>query len=333
MGLLIQPFNLTTAMEILNSRPSSLSLALRFFASLGLASGAGILSTSGADYDASSIEWVLDAGLEKDRFEETVENRRKEGMRVVDIEQYRSGRSTKQAALWVKAMPSDEWDSQRGLTVVEFKEANEKNLKRGYVPVDIEVDRIGATLSFGGVWLKSNENFTTEMKFGMNDLMFSNLYGEMADRDYRLIDFEAYESNGKIAYAAIWKPKQGESARFYRGLSKDEFGSVSAQMADEGFRLVDIEGYTVDGKLTFACEWVSLEETQESHFGYHMMADEFYQKNAKMMTSGFRLTDIEAYDIGRGELRYAGSWTSAEKRVEAEPDKKKRMRDIFKRPG
>lgn len=291
------------------------------------------ISLQGADYDGSSIEWKLDAGLEKDRFEETLENRRKEGMRIVDIEQYRSGRSTKQAALWVKAMPSDEWDSKRGLTVVEYREANEKNLKRGFVPVDIEVDRVGASLNFGGVWLKSNEDFTTEMKFGMDDLMFSNLYGEMADRDYRLIDFEAYEANGKTIYAAIWKPKGKEKARFYRGLTKDEFGRVSALMTKDGFRLVDIEGYTMDGRLNFACEWVTMEVTQKSQFAYHMMADEFYQRNAVLTEDGFRLTDIEAYEIGRGEIRYAGSWTAGEQRVEAVPVKKERKRDIFKRPG
>ncbi len=287
----------------------------------------------GADYDGSQVEWKLDAGLEKDRFDETLETRRSEGMRAVDIEQYRSGRSTKQAALWVKAMPSDEWDSKRGLTVVEFKEENENFLKKGFVPVDIEVDRVGASLNFGGVWLRSNEDFTTELRFGMDDLMFSNFYGEMADRDYRLIDFEAYESNGKTIYAAIWKPKQGEKARFYRGLTKEDFGRVSALMVKDGFRLVDIEGYTIDGQLNFACEWVTLEETQQSQFAYHMMADEFYQKNAALTNDGFRLTDIEAYEVGRGEIRYAGSWTSGKQRVEAEPTKKNRKRDIFKRPG
>ncbi len=291
------------------------------------------LTINGADYDGSQIEWKLDAGLEKDRFEETLEARRSEGMRVVDIEQYRSGRSTKQTALWVKAMPSDEWESKRELTVVEFKEENENFLKKGFVPVDIEVDRVGASLNFGGVWLRSNEDFTTELKFGMDDLMFSNFYGEMADRDYRLIDFEAYETNGKTRYAAIWKPKQGENARFYRGLTKEDFGRVSALMEKEGFRLVDIEGYTMDGQLNFACEWVSLDKEQESQFAYHMMADEFYQKNAALANDGFRLTDIEAYEIGRGEIRYAGSWTSGKQRVEAEPTKKNRKRDIFKRPG
>lgn len=219
------------------------------------------------------------------------------------------------------------------MSVVEFKEEHEKNLKRGFVPVDIEVDRVGRTLNFGGVWLKSNEGFETEMRFGMNDLMFSNLYGEMADRDFRLIDFEAYEASGKTLYAAIWKPKvDNEEVRFYRGLSKEEFGRVSAVMEKEGFRLADIEGYTFEGDLKFACEWVVLEEKQDARFAYHMLADEFYQKNASMMMEGYRLTDIEAYLTQRGELRYAGSWATGEKRVEAEPSKK-RTRDIFKRPG
>ena len=69
----------------------------------------------------------------------------------------------------------------------------------------IEEARVGAKLQFGDVWLKSNEEFTTEMKFGMDDLMFSNFDGEIADRYYRQIDFEAYEiGRGKICDAGSW---------------------------------------------------------------------------------------------------------------------------------
>ena len=66
-------------------------------------------------------------------------------------------------------MPSDEWLNKSGLMVTEFKKENEDALKRGFVPVDIEVSRTGATLHFGGVWLKNNEGFETEMLFGMSD--------------------------------------------------------------------------------------------------------------------------------------------------------------------
>ena len=88
-------------------------------------------------------------------------------------------------------------------------------------------------------------------------------------------------------------------------------------MEREGFRLADIEGYSVDGDLKFACEWVILEEKRDARFAHYMLADEFYQKNASMMIEGCRLTDIEAYLIQLGELRYAGSRATGEKRLEA----------------
>jgi len=72
----------------------------------------GVATSNGADYDASSVDWKLDTGMESDRLDSAIEKRRKEGMRVVDMEQYSSGRSIKQAALWVKAMPSDEWETR-----------------------------------------------------------------------------------------------------------------------------------------------------------------------------------------------------------------------------
>jgi len=36
----------------------------------------------------------------------------------------------------------------------------------------------------------------------------------------------------------------------------------------------------------FACEWVVLEEKQDARFAHHMLADEFYQKNASLMMEG-----------------------------------------------
>ena len=70
------------------------------FASVFALVGA-VATSNGADFDASLVEWKLDAGLGGDRFEKALEERRKEGMRVVDLEQDSSGRILKQAALWV----------------------------------------------------------------------------------------------------------------------------------------------------------------------------------------------------------------------------------------
>ena len=90
-------------------------------------------------------------------------------------------------------MPSDEWEPQRELTVVEYKEENENFLKEGFVPVDFEEDRVGAKLYFGGVWLKSNEELS------------SNFCGEMTDRYYRQINFETYEiGRREICHAGSW---------------------------------------------------------------------------------------------------------------------------------
>ena len=78
-------------------------------------------------------------------------------------------------------------------------------MKEGFVPVDIEEGRVGAKLHFGGVWFKSNEEFTTEIKFGMDELMFSNFCGKMTDLYSRQINFEANEiGRRKICYAGSW---------------------------------------------------------------------------------------------------------------------------------
>ena len=62
------------------------------------------------------------------------------------------------------------------------KGADRKLFERGLRSGEYRRGSRRAKFHFGGVWLKSNEEFTTETKFGMDELMSSNFCEEMADR-------------------------------------------------------------------------------------------------------------------------------------------------------
>ncbi len=285
-----------------------------------------IQTLDAADYGNDNVEWRFESGLDRGAFVEAVKRLSKENFRIADIESYRSGRSATVTTIWTKLAEKDRWAIKMSLPIADFLKVHKEHQEKGYALVEFEVDRLGATLHFSGIWLKSEAPLDTEFYFGIESLGFSNRYGEMADRGYRLIDFEAYESNGKFRNAGVWLKNDGQEVRFYRVIPKRRFGEIAANMQAAGFRMLDLEGYNHEGKYVFAAEWVRLVEGQESAYDYDLIAGEFYNKNSMYLNDGYRLTEFEVYEEN-GTTYYAGSWlkSDSEATVVGEADGEKKM--------
>ncbi|MDQ8188264.1 hypothetical protein [Pelagicoccus sp. SDUM812002] len=265
-------------------------------------------TAQGSDFKETETAWEFKSGLDKAAFAKSFNEKIKEGFRIADIETYRSGRSTTVSTIWTKLANDEVWQVEMSLPITDFLQKHENHLENGYSLVEFEVDRFGATLHFSGVWMKGQEGLETEFHFGMESLAFSNRYGEMADRGFRLIDFEAYEANGKFRHAGVWKKNTGgHEVRFYRGIEKEKFGKVAAALDEGGFRLLDVEGYQFEGDFVFGAEWVKRAEWQKSQYAFDLLPDEFYNKNSMYLSDGYRLTEFETYE-NNGVVYYCGSW-------------------------
>ncbi len=279
-----------------------------FAFALGLAALAPS-SALAVDFAEGAVVSELKAGLDKVAFSETFKTMSEAGFRIADIESYRSGRSTSITTIWTKLGEGERWAIELSLPFGDFIKAHQANVAKGFSLVEFEVDRIGgATLHFSGIWSLMPKGLETEFYYGLEDLDFSNRYGEMADRGYRLIDFEAYEANGKYRHSGLWiKKDEGMEVRFYRGIPRASFGDYVTSMKQAGFRVLDVEGYNYQGGFVFAAQWVKLNPAQEAEFAYDLLADEFYSKNGALLAQGYRLVEFEVYPE-RETLYYAGSW-------------------------
>ncbi|MDQ8182532.1 hypothetical protein [Pelagicoccus sp. SDUM812005] len=290
---------------------------------------AATAASHASDFKDTEVEWEFKSGLDKAAFAKAFNAKIKEGFRIADIETYRSGRTTTVSTIWTKLAVAEVWQVEMSLPIADFLDKHEAHLKNGYSLVEFEVDRFGATLHFSGVWMKSQEGLETEFYFGMESLSFSNRYGEMADRGFRLIDFEAYEANGKFRHAGVWMKNDGYEVRFYRGIEKDKFANVAKSLDAGGFRLLDIEGYDFEGEFVFGAEWVKRAEWQKSQYAFDLLPDEFYNKNSMYLSDGYRLTEFETYE-DNGVVYYCGSWLKgnpadyAAEEAQAETKKKKK---------
>lgn len=260
-----------------------------------------------SDFRETEVPSEFKSGLDRAGFATAFQDLSEDGYRIADIETYRSGRSTSVSTIWTKLAPGESWQIAMSLPIADFLKQDEAHRENGFSLIEFEVDRTGATLHFSGIWVKGIGDLEAEFHFGLESLAFSNIYGELADRGYRLIDFEAYESNGKSRHAGVWIKNSGHEVRFYRGIKKNRFSEVAANLDQAGFRLLDIEGYQYEGDFTFAGQWVKRAEWQESRYAFDLLPDKFYNKNSTYLEEGYRLTEFETYE-DNGTVYYAGSW-------------------------
>lgn len=313
----------------LHTRKSGLSrLAQTFLAAASLLAMNGLFASDHTDYE---VESQFKSGLDRGKFSQAFKDLNSSGFRIVDIETYRSGRSTTVSTIWNKTGEGEGWQITMSQPISDFVKTHEKHVENGYALVEFEVDRNGATLHFSGIWTKDPDGSTSEFYFGLESLGFSNRYGEMADRGFRLIDFEAYEANGKERLAGVWIEKdEDHEVRFYRGITERRFNEIAVGMDSLGFRLIDIEGYSSDNRFAFSGQWVKRLEWQESQYSYDLLPDEFYNKHNSYVSDGYRMTEFETYERD-GVTYYAGSWLKgnpqdyAVKQAEESTKKKKKV--------
>ncbi|MCH6256898.1 hypothetical protein MLD52_10090 [Puniceicoccaceae bacterium K14] len=302
-----------------------IALAVSVFSSIA------ILPLNASDYTVESKESFFDAGQSGIQFNESFEKRRKDGFKIVDHENYRVGRTPRTSTVWTKRDKKAQWAFEDGMSIATLKKSHEANRKKGFVITEIEAVRNGMSLEFSAVWEKGEEQPNTIFYWGMDRLLFSNRYGEMADRGYRIVDFEAYEANGQILAAAIWIPKDGAEVRFFRGLDEEKYSTLSVKMEKMGYRINDFESYIYEDELLFAASWELMGSGEESKYDFNLLADAFYERNAELLAEGYRLVDFETYNKSVSELRYAGSWVKFTA-PEDSSEEKDSFLDTFRQP-
>ncbi|MGW1681429.1 hypothetical protein, partial [Saccharopolyspora sp. NPDC002376] len=64
-----------------------------------------------------------------------------------------------------------------------------------------------------------------------------------------------YEVNGQDRYAAIWEQSSGPAWQARHGMTADQYQQTFNELVGQGFRLVNISGYEVNGQDRYAAIW------------------------------------------------------------------------------
>src|SRR5215213_3879269 len=87
---------------------------------------------------------------------------------------------------------------------------------------------------------------------GMTSVEYQATFRKLVDEGYRLAEVSGYGVNGKAQYAAIFDKVSGPAWSARHGMSSREYQAEFDARIKEGYRLVEVSGYSVDGQPQFA---------------------------------------------------------------------------------
>ena len=143
-------------------------------------------------------------------------------------------------------------------------------------------------------------------RHGLSAAAYQKAFTENAKAGWRLVDITGYEIAGTDRYAAIWERRSGPPLVARHGLSAAKYQATFDILTKQGYRLLDVSGYTRGGSPRYAA--IFEKSSGPAWVSFHAMTAGAYQANyTKYVKDGYSLRTVSGYDVG-GKARFAALW-------------------------
>jgi hypothetical protein len=150
-------------------------------------------------------------------------------------------------------------------------------------------------------------NVAWQARHGMTSAQYQQTFNQLVAEGYRLVQVSGYGSGGQDRYAAIWDKCATNAWIARHGMTSAQYQQEFNQHVAQGYQLVWVNGYAVNGQDRYAAIWEK-RSNQNPWVARHGMTSAQYQQEFNQLTqAGYRLTQVSAYNVGKDD-RYAAIW-------------------------
>ena len=199
------------------------------------------------------------------------------------------------------------WQFRYGLSSDAYGKAWNEYKGQGYLPIDIETDRVGTKTRFSGVWQKNKDNRKWASYRNLDSKSFGEKWKEYKDKGYRLIDQDMTMIGGKAVYSMVMiENKEGLKWVSNRNLTSQQF-SENFNKHKGNYKPIDVDATQTSNGMRYSIIW--LENKPKTQWAeYRDMSPAGYgDKFKEYSDKGYRVSDLDCYKSG-GKLKYAAIW-------------------------
>jgi hypothetical protein len=241
---------------------------------------------------SSGSAWVARHGLTSAQYQAAFDQFVSQGYRLVDVSGYEVNGQARYAAIWDKSSGSA-WVARHGLTSAQYQAAFDQFVGQGYRLIKVSGYTVNGQDRYTAIWDKSNSPAWVA-RHGLTSAQYQAAFDQFVSQGYRLVDVSGYEVNGQARYAAIWDKSSGSAWVARHGLTSAQYQSNFDQLVKQGYRLVKVSGYTVNGQARYAAIWDK--SNSPAWVARHGLTSAHYQATFdQLVKQGYRLVDVSGY--------------------------------------
>jgi CubicO group peptidase (beta-lactamase class C family) len=242
-------------------------------------------------------------GLSSAQYQKAAEDFAKQGYRLTSVSGYRSGGTTRYAALWTKE-PGAPQAARHGLTSSQYQDAVEDLAKQGFRLTYINGYDVGGEARYAAIWEKKGGP-QWAARHGLTAAQYQKAVDDMAKSGLILSHFSAFSVSGSPRFAAIFE-KGGPLRTARHGLTAAQYQNAFEDFGKQGFRLKLVNGYRQGNSDRYAGLWVKTGGPALA--ARHGLPDENYQHVFdNMYYQSFEPQYISAFNSASG-VRFNGIW-------------------------
>ncbi|MCA9840029.1 MAG: hypothetical protein KC422_24175 [Trueperaceae bacterium] len=226
------------------------------------------------------------------------------GFRLIKVNGYELNGSARFAAVWEKTS-GPAWVARHNMTSSSYQSYFNTFTSLGYRLQWVSGYTVNGTTYYAAIWDKASGGAWVA-RHGMSSSNYQSYFNTYTSLGYRLKMVNGYNVNGAIRFAAIWEKTSGSAWVARHNMTSSSYQSYFNTYASQGYRLVHVSGYHVNGTTYFAALWDK--STGPAWTARHgMSASSFQNYINSYANSGYKMSDVSGYSIN-GVAYYATLW-------------------------
>ncbi|MCC6280611.1 MAG: serine hydrolase [Saprospiraceae bacterium] len=149
---------------------------------------------------------------------------------------------------------------------------------------------------------------TWTAKHDLTSAQYQAQYNSLTAQGYRPVQVSGFPSGNQAKYAAIFvKENNAPPTKAKHGMTSAEYQAEYNEWTGQGYRLVDVSGYTVGGTDYYAAIWEKKAGAPQVFARHRMTSAEYQAEVNEKASQGYRLTKVSGYSLSNAP-RFAAIW-------------------------
>lgn len=197
------------------------------------------------------------------------------------------------------------WQARHDLDAAAFQSTFDQLVAGGYRLVDISGYMNGAGARYAGIWIKRSGP-AWQARHGMTAANYQSTFNALVAQGYRLVRIAAFATPAGTLFGAIWDKSAVAQWQTQHGMNAAAYQIKFTQMAQAGFRLVDLCGYEESGQDLYAAIWEQSPGPNWQAF-HGLDAAQYQARFDQLAAQGYLPQRVSGYTVG-GSTRFAAIW-------------------------